>query len=94
MTRWSTLSLAALGMAVLATAPAIAQQAQPKPAADCKANTPAKVEGQVVSVDPAGKVTVRANDGKTHEFQATAETAKTMKPGDRLEATLREAPKC
>ena len=94
MTRWSTLSTAALAFTVLATGPAIAQQAQPRTAADCKANTPAKVEGQVVKVDPAGKVTLKANDGKTHEFQATQETAKTMKPGDRLEATLREAPKC
>ena len=42
----------------------------------------------------AGKVTVRGNDGQTHEFQATKEMLQTMKPGDRLEATLREAPKC
>jgi hypothetical protein len=28
----------------------------------------------------------------THVFQANPETAKDMKPGDRIEATLRQAP--
>jgi hypothetical protein len=39
-------------------------------------------------------VTVREKDGTTHEFQANAETLKDMKPGDQIEAKLREAPKC
>lgn len=30
----------------------------------------------------------------THEFQANKETVKDMKAGDRIEAKLREAPKC
>ena len=94
MKRWSTFTTAAVAIAVLATAPAFAQQPQPKATTDCK-NTPTKVEGQVVRVDTSsGKVTIRGNDGQTHEFQATKEMAQTMKPGDRLEATLREAPKC
>jgi hypothetical protein len=67
---------------------------QPK-AADCAKNTPQKVEGEVVRVDPGtNKVTIREKTGTTHEFQASAETAKTMKPGDKIEARLREAPKC
>ena len=95
MKRWTTRSTVAFTTALLAVSPAFAQQAQPKQAADCKASAPAKVEGQVVSVDPtAGKVTLRATDGQTHEFQATKDMLQTMKPGDRLEATLREAPKC
>ena len=71
--------------------------AQSKPA-DCKAgrmSAPEKVEGQVVSVDQnSGKVTIREKNGSTHEFQANKETLQDMKPGDQVEAKLREAPKC
>ena len=57
--------------------------------------TPEKVGGQVVKVDPGqGKVTVREADGTVHEFQASAETLQDLKVGDRIEAKLREAPKC
>ena len=57
--------------------------------------TPQKVEGQVVKVDTAqNKVTVRQADGAVHEFQASADAIKGFKVGDRIEATLREAPKC
>jgi len=69
---------------------------QSKPA-DCKnrASAPERVEGQVVNVDPAaGKVTIREKNGSTHEFQANKETLQDMKPGDQIEAKLREAPKC
>lgn len=95
MKRWMMLSTGALAVALMVVAgPAIAQQPQPRTATDCK-NTPAKVEGQVVSVDQkSGKVLLRGSDGQTHEFQASKEALQTMKPGDRLEATLREAPKC
>jgi len=84
-------------IAVLATAPAFAQQPQPAqaPKADCRATAPQKVDGQVVSVDQTNaKVTVKDKSGSTHEFQSTRETVQTMKPGDKIEATLREAPKC
>jgi hypothetical protein len=65
-----------------------------QPKADCQ-KAPERVEGQVVSVDQnAGKVTIRDGKGATHEFQANRETLKEMKPGDRIEAKLREAPKC
>jgi hypothetical protein len=71
--------------------------AQVKPGCDAqgKMKAPEKVEGQVVKVDPAqGKVTVREADGTVHEFQASAETLKDLKPGDQIGAKLREAPKC
>jgi len=71
--------------------------AQVKPGCDAqgKVKTKETVEGQVVKVDPAqGKVTVREADGTVHEFQASAETLKDLKPGDQIGAKLREAPKC
>ena len=93
MKRWTAISAGVVTMALLAGGPALAQQPQSK--ADCQAKTPQKVDGQVVSVDPnANKVTVKDKSGTTHEFEATKETVQTMKPGDRIEATLRQAPKC
>ncbi len=60
-----------------------------------RVKTPTKIEGQVVKVDPQrGLITVRENDGTVHEFQAGKETLQQFKPGDRIEANLREAPKC
>jgi len=54
------------------------------------ANTPETVSGQVVKIDRAqGKVTIREGNGKIHEFQASAETLKDLKEGDRIEARLR-----
>jgi len=41
-----------------------------------------------------GRITIRENNGTTHEFQANRETLADMKPGDKIEAKLREAPKC
>jgi len=50
---------------------------------------------QVTAVDQnSGRVTIRDADGGTHEFQANKETVKDMKPGDKIEAKLREAPTC
>ena len=71
--------------------------AQVKPGCDAQGRmkAPEKIEGQVVKVDTAqGKVTVREVDGTVHEFQASAETLKDLKPGDQIGAKLREAPKC
>jgi hypothetical protein len=70
---------------------------QAKPACDQQGRvmTPQKVEGQVVKVDAAqNKLTVRQTDGTVHEFQASAEAIQGFKVGDRIEANLREAPKC
>ena len=91
MNRWLTLSGGFMAIALLSAGLAFGQQ--PKP--DCKAGAPEKVEGQVVRVDhKTNKVTVRDKSGATHEFQANQETTKDMKPGDKIEARLREAPKC
>ena len=92
MKRWLMLSGVFTTTAFLATGLAFGQ-----PKADCKdrAQTPEKVEGQVTAVDQNnGRVTVRESNGTTHEFQANKETVKDMKPGDKIEAKLREAPKC
>jgi len=95
MKRWTAISMSLAVAALLAGGPALAQQPQSQTKADCQAKTPQKVDGQVVSVDPSGtKVTVKDKSGTTHEFQTTKETSQTMKPGDRIEATLRQAPAC
>jgi hypothetical protein len=69
---------------------------QSKPSCDqMKTASPQKVEGRVVQVDAAsGKVAVAAADGKTHEFQASKETLKDLKVGDKIEANLRSLPSC
>jgi hypothetical protein len=91
MNRWLTLSSGFVVVALLSAGLAFGQQ--PKP--DCKAGAPEKVEGQVVRVDhTTNKVTVRDKSGTMHEFQANKDTTKDMKPGDQIEARLREAPKC
>jgi hypothetical protein len=60
-----------------------------------KKGAPEKVEGQVVSVDPdQGKLTLRAPDGTTHEFQASKETLQDYKVGDRVKAKLRLSKDC
>ena len=92
MKRWLMLSGVLTTTAFLATGLAFAQ-----PKADCKnkAQVPEKVEGQVTAVDQnSGRVTIREKNGSTHEFQANKETLQDMKPGDKIEAKLREAPKC
>ena len=49
------------------------------------------VAGTVTQIDPdRGRVTVRAADGKTYEFQASEETLRNLKEGDRIEAKKRE----
>jgi len=51
------------------------------------------VAGQVTNIDPGrSRVTVRSSDGQPHEFEASAETLKTLKVGDRIEAKRRPAP--
>ena len=53
-------------------------------------NTPEMVSGQVVKIDRGqGKVTIREGNGRIHEFQASADTLKDLKEGDRIEARLR-----
>jgi hypothetical protein len=92
MKRWLLTSSALATGALLTAGLAFGQSKE-----DCmkRTQTPERVEGQVVAVDQtAGKVTIRDTKGTTHEFQADRETLQDMKPGDRIEAKLREAPKC
>ena len=93
MNRWVTFASGLVAVALLSTSLAFGQQ--PKSAECDKARVPDKVEGQVVRVDQrTNKVTIRDNKGMTHEFQSNPETVKDLKAGDRLEATLRQAPNC
>ena len=92
MKRWTALCAGIAVLTVVAGAPAFAQAPKPD---DCRAKAPEKVDGQITRVDPvASKITVKDKSGVTHEFQASKEMMQTAKPGDKIEATLREAPKC
>lgn len=94
MRLWSGVTAGLTVGLMLWTGSALAQ-AKPNCDAQGKMKTPEKVEGQVVKVDTAqGKVTVREPGGTVHQFQASAETLKDLKVGDKFEAKLREAPKC
>jgi hypothetical protein len=60
-----------------------------------KVKTPETAAGEVTSIDRAREtVTVRGADGTMHEFQASADTLQDVTVGGRLNAKLREAPKC
>jgi hypothetical protein len=93
--RITTRVLAAMATSlVLWTGTAIAQS---KPGCEkgAKVATPQAVDGQVTRIDKGqGKVTVRGADGATHEFQASKETLRDLKVGDRIEAKLRSTPEC
>jgi Cu/Ag efflux protein CusF len=94
MHRWATTTAAVSVTMMLWTGAALAQA---KPACDPQGRvvTPQKVDAQVIKVDAAqGKVTVREPNGTTHEFQASKEAIQDLKVGDRIEANLKEAPKC
>jgi hypothetical protein len=48
------------------------------------------IDGVVTEIDhDRSRVTVRSSDGKPHEFEASAETLKDLKVGDRIEAKRR-----
>jgi Cu/Ag efflux protein CusF len=52
--------------------------------------SPDTVAGQVVRIDrDTKKVTVQGGGGQMYEFQASDETLKSLKIGDRIEAKLR-----
>jgi Cu/Ag efflux protein CusF len=94
MKTWTRLS-AGLVAAILLVAGTALAQTQRKPAECDRSRTPESVEARVVKVDlQQGKVTVREDNGKTHEFEASKETLQDLKPGDRIEAKLRSAPNC
>jgi hypothetical protein len=59
------------------------------------AGAPAKIVGEITKVDTSqSRVVLKASDGTSHEFQASAEMLQTLKPGDKIEIRLRELPKC
>lgn len=94
MKTWLSASAIVIAGAMLWSGTALGQTST-KPGCDAmKAGAPQKVEGQVVSVDPNGKVTVKTGDGKTHEFQASKESVRDFKVGDKIEAQLRGAASC
>jgi hypothetical protein len=69
--------------------------AQDTPAGCIQPGAPKMLDGQVVQIDPEkGKVTLRESSGATHDFRASAETLRSYKVGDRIQATLRPGPGC
>ena len=92
MRLWRGMTAVVVATAVLWSMAALAQTTP----ADCDAaRFPRTVEGQVVKVNrDQGKVTVRAVDGTTHEFQADKETLQALKAGSPIELKLRQAPNC
>jgi Cu/Ag efflux protein CusF len=94
MHRWATMA-AALWVTVMLWSGSALAQAKPPCDAQGRVTTPQKVDAQVTKVDAAqSKVTVREANGTLHEFQASKEMLQDLKVGDRIEANLREAPKC
>jgi len=50
------------------------------------------IEGEVIQIDlDQSRVTVRSSDGDLHQFEASVETLKDLKVGDRIEAKRRPA---
>ena len=86
---------AALSVAVMLWSGSALGQAKPPCDSQGRVMTPQKVEGQIMKIDPAqNTLTVREANGTVHEFQASKETVQDLKVGDRIDANLREAPKC
>jgi Cu/Ag efflux protein CusF len=85
---WTRFGVALAAPILLWSGTALGQAANPPVQ---PGSTPRVVEGQVTKIDrKQGRVTIRANDGTTHEFQASQETLQDLKEGDRIEARLRQ----
>ena len=94
MERWAVMAVA-LSLTLAAAVGSALGQAKPPCDSQGRVMTPQKVEGQVVKIDTAkNRLTVRETNGTVHEFEAAKETLQDLKVGDRIDATLREAPKC
>ena len=93
---FTMLSLSLAGLC--AAGPVAAQTTKPaggSPPSCQPAKAPQMVVGQVVDINATGdKIKVRDTSGATHEFEASPETVRDLKKGDRIEATLRPLPKC
>jgi hypothetical protein len=56
---------------------------------------PDDAEGQVVKMEPGrSRFSVRESDGLIHEFQASPETLRDLKVGDRIEVKLWAVSRC
>ena len=79
-------SLAAIGLMV-----ALGQGIVAAPRAAMAAEQASEViAGEVTKIDlDRSRVTVRSPDGKPHEFEASAETLRDLKVGDKIEAKRR-----
>ena len=88
MSRAKSLTAGVLATALLVSVPAFAQQTT-KPKCD-PSKAPQMIQGQVTRIDAAqNRITIRGNDGATHEFEASRETLQDYKVGDKIEARLR-----
>jgi hypothetical protein len=87
-----------LGTAVTLAALCWSTPAQAQSTPGCvagKAATPQKIEGEVLKVDHGlDKITVKGKDGVVHEFHVSKDTLRDLKAGDKIDASLRAAPKC
>jgi hypothetical protein len=88
MTIWTRFSVALAAPILLWSGSAFGQATQ-RPTQ--QGTTPQVVQGRVVKIDTTrDRVTIRANDGTMHEFQASKETLRDLKEGDTIEARLRQ----
>jgi hypothetical protein len=88
MTIWTRFGAAVAAPILLWSGTALGQAVTPP---TTQGRTPQMVEGQILRIDRSqGKVTIRATDGTLHEFQASSETLRDLKEGDRIEAKLRQ----
>ena len=80
-----------LGLAAMALTFALGQGIVAAPRAATGAEQASEViAGTVTKIDlDRSRVTVRSSDGEPHEFEASAETLKDLKVGDRIEAKRR-----
>jgi Cu/Ag efflux protein CusF len=80
-----------LGLAAIALTVALGQGIVAAPRAATAAEQASEiVAGEVTKIDlDRSRVTVRSSDGKPHEFEASDETLKDLKVGDKIEAKRR-----
>ena len=89
--------IAALAFGAAAVGPVVTSvTARPAAAAEQAKASPSDsmsmVEGEVTKIDlERNRVTIRSDDGSVHEFEASAETLKELKVGDRIQAKRRAA---
>ena len=95
MHTWLRLSVGLVAIGLMLWTGTALGQARPGCDPQAAMKTPERVEGEVTKIDAArGRVTVRESNGTVHEFIASKETLQDLKVGGRVEAKLREAPKC